>query len=72
MTGERLLNAYQRYSQTKSIRVRIEEIQKPDSGQQNLLEKMQSLRERMAQTPIVIHAGLDINDIIDGVNDNSL
>lgn len=37
--------------------------------QQHLLKRMQSLRERMAQTPVIMPAGLDINDIIDGVND---
>ena len=40
--------------------------------QRELLKRMQSLRERMAQTPINISDGLDMNDIIDENNDNSL
>lgn len=56
----------------KPIRVHVEEIKKPELGQLQLLERMQSLRERMAQTPISMPPGLDINDIIDGVNDNPL
>ena len=55
----------------KTIRVHVEEIQKPSLGQ-HLLKQMQSLRERMAQTPVTLPAGLDINDIIDEVNDNAL
>lgn len=47
------------------IRVHVEEIQKPGSGQQHLLKRMQELRERMAQTPVTMPPGLDINDIID-------
>ncbi len=42
------------------------------SNQQNLLKRMQALRERMAQTPVTMPAGFDINDIIDEVNDNML
>jgi hypothetical protein len=53
----------------KTIRVYVEEIQKPGSGQKHLLKRMQKLRERMSQTPVTMPAGLDINDIIDGVND---
>ena len=56
----------------RSIRVHVEEIQKPGSGQQHLLKRMQELRERMAQTPVTMPTGFDINDIIDGVNDNTL
>ncbi|CAN5231756.1 hypothetical protein BH09BAC4_BH09BAC4_36570 [soil metagenome] len=56
----------------KPIRVHVEEVQKPSSGQQYLLKQIQSLRERMAQTPATMPHGLDINDIIDGVNDNTL
>jgi hypothetical protein len=56
----------------KAIRVHVEEIQKPSLGQQHLLKQMQSLRERMAQTPVTMPAGFDINDIIDEVNGNTL
>lgn len=49
----------------RTIRVHVEEIQKPGSGQQHLLKRMQSLRERLAQTPVTIPPGSDMNDIID-------
>ncbi len=56
----------------RTIRVHVEEVHKPGFGQQHLLKQMQSLRERMAQTPVTLPAGFDINDIIDEVNDNAL
>jgi hypothetical protein len=44
-------------------------VEEQRTSQRELLKRMQSLRERMAQTQVTMPAGLDINDIIDGIND---
>lgn len=56
----------------KTIRVRVEEINDLSTGQQHLLTRMQALRARTEQVPVIIPPGIDVNDIIDEVNDNSL
>jgi predicted transcriptional regulator len=39
------------------------------STQQELLKRMQALRERTSRVPVTLPPGIDINDIIDSVND---
>jgi glycine cleavage system regulatory protein len=56
----------------KTIRVRVEEVRDEAVGQQQLLKRMEALRLLTEQVPVTLPPGLDINDIIDEVNDNSL
>lgn len=56
----------------KTIRVRIEEIDEKEPGQQDLLKRMEALRARTERVQVTLPPGIDINDIIDDVNDNPL
>ena len=55
----------------KTIRVRVEEVPL-QSGQQHLLKRMEALRLLTERVPVALPPGIDINDLIDEVNDNSL
>ncbi|MEZ0543170.1 hypothetical protein [Fibrella arboris] len=56
----------------KTIRVKVEEVDNRAVNQRELLVRMEALRLRTEQIPITLPAGMDINDLIDDVNDNSL